>query len=343
MKEELTGKTAKTLLAGICAAGSVCMAAPVPDAESGSEKEWSGADMDRLKGVFPASIKTIAVLTPASVPNAAVIRKGIAMLERAGIKVKVMPHTFDQPAKGKKALPIKSRLDDLNQAIRDMEVDMILPTRGGTGAQQLIDKMDWRTFKKRPGLILMGFSNITCLTGAMESKGAGRPIQGPNLGRLVSVDKASLTHLKAVLARKTPPKVKLHPLREGDVRGRVYAGHLALLREVVSRNFIVNTAGRVIFIECVRRPEAELREHFDYLLKAGFFEGAAGVVFCHFTRNFPTEEAKMQFFREMTAKLSCPVYYGYPYGHENTMRALDFSCTAAIKGNTLSLEFPPAE
>ena len=50
MKEELAGKTAKTLLAGICAAGSVCMAAPAADAESGSEKEWSGADMDRLKG-----------------------------------------------------------------------------------------------------------------------------------------------------------------------------------------------------------------------------------------------------------------------------------------------------
>ena len=67
------------------------------------------------------------------------------------------------------------------------------------------------------------------------------------------------------------------------------------------------------------------------------------MVFCHFTRNFPTEEQKMQFFREMTAKLNCPVYYGYPYGHENTMRALDFSCTAVIKGNMLSLEFPPAE
>ena len=315
-----------------------------PDGETGSEKEWTGADMDRLKGIFPASIKTVAVLTPASIPQAPLIRKGIRMLERAGLKVKVMPHTFDQAAKGQKGLPAAVRLADLNQAIRDPEVDMILPTRGGTGAQQLLKKMAWGTLKKRPGLILMGFSNITCLTGAMAARGVGRPIQGPNLGRLVSVDQASLEHLKAVLRGGSPAPVPVKALRPapGEVRGGVYAGHLALLCEVIRRGFTVDTAGKVLFIECVRRPEKELREHFDFLLKSGFFKAPAGVVFCHFTRNFPTEEAKMKFFREMTEKLPCPVYYGYPYGHENTMRALDFRSTAVIRDGVVSFEFPAA-
>jgi hypothetical protein len=58
-----------------------------------------------------------------------------------------------------------------------------------------------------------------------------------------------------------------------------------------------------------------------------------------FTRNFPDEKAKLRFFREMTDKLTCPVYYGYPYGHETSIRALDFSSTAEIKDGTLTFKF----
>ena len=293
---------------------------------------------NRFKGLFPPHIKCIAVLTPASVPGEDKMRRGVKMLEEAGIKVKVMPHTYAKPPKGKKSIPLPKRLNDFLAAWNDPEVDMILPTRGGSGAQDIPPRVNWDELKKR-NVILMGYSNITCLTGPMLSRGAGHPIQGPNLGSLMSCDKASLRHLKAVLRKKSPARVKLKNLRGGDVSGKVYAGHLSLLLQVQQSPFKVDTAGRVLFIECVRRKEPELRRTFNALFKLGFFDKCAGVVFCHFTRAFPDEESKLRFFREMSEKMKCPVYYGYPYGHEPGIRALDFSSTAEIKEGVLTFKF----
>ena len=315
------------------AAALAAPADPENFATFGNEK----IDMDRFKGVFPPHIKCVAVLTPASIPVEEKIRLGIKMLERAGIKVKVMPNTYAKAPKGKKSIPLPKRLKDFLAAWNDPEVDMIIPTRGGTGAQQIPPEVDWEQLRKRK-VILMGYSNITALTGPMLSQKAGYPIQGPNLGSLVSCDDASLKHLKALLAGKKPEPVKLTALRGGDISGMVYAGHMRLLRQVHESPFKVDTAGRIVFIECVRRQEPELKRIFNSLLKGGFFEKCAGVVFCHFTRSFPDEESKLNFFKWMSSKISCPVYYGYPYGHEPGIRALDFQKKAVIKDGVLTFE-----
>ncbi|MBR2872058.1 MAG: LD-carboxypeptidase [Lentisphaeria bacterium] len=107
--------------------GSAAAAAP-GDPESFASK---GVKLDRFKGVFPPHIKCVAILTPASVPNESKMRLGIQMLERAGLKVKVMPHTFDKVSKGRKKLPASGRIADFKAAWNDPEVDMIIPTRGG--------------------------------------------------------------------------------------------------------------------------------------------------------------------------------------------------------------------
>ena len=317
--------------------------AAVIGAASGADPESfalsNKIDMDRFKGIFPPHIKCVAVLTPASVPNEDKMRLGVRMLERAGLKVKVMPHTYDKVAPGKKKLPAAHRIADFLAAWNDPEVDMIIPTRGGSGAQDIPPAVDWKELKKR-NVILMGYSNITCLTGPMLSQGAGYPIQGPNLGSLVSCDEASLKHLKAVLHGEKPEPVKLTALRGGDISGKVYAGHLILLKQVQGTAFKVDTTGRVLFIECVRRTPRQYKLAFTALAKGGFFDKCAGIVFCHFTRTFDDEASKVKFFEELAAKVKCPVYYGFPYGHEPAIRALDFQRTAVIRDGVLTFEKP---
>ena len=313
--------------------GGAAAAAPA-DPESFSDKK---VNLDRFKGVFPPHIKCVAILTPASVPNAEKIKLGVKMLERAGLKVKVMPGTYDTVPKGKKKLPAAGRIADFVAAWNDPEVDMIIPTRGGSGAQDIPPMVDWNELKKRK-VILMGYSNITCLTGPMLSQGAGYPMQGPNLGSLVNCDDASLKHLKALLHGEVPEAVKLTPIRGGDVSGKAYAGHLILLKQVQGTPFKVDTAGKVVFIECVRRTPHQLKLAFTALAKDGFFDKCAGVVLCHYTRCFPDEESKLKFFKQVADKMKCPVYYGYPYGHEPAIRAIDFQRTAVIKNGVLTFE-----
>ena len=62
---------------------------------------------------------------------------------------------------------------------------------------------------------------------------------------------------------------------------------------------------------------------------------AAAVVFSHFTRVKDAENIDAT-FELWASKLKCPVYKGYPYGHANDNRALDFRSTAVIKDDVLS-------
>ncbi len=288
----------------------------------------------RFVNIFPPKIKCIAIISPASHPNEKTIRQGAAMLETAGIKVKLMPHCF--AGSGKTNAPLESRFSDWNAAVNDSEVDMIIPTRGGTGAEDLVKLVDWKNFKER-NLILMEFSNITCITSAMDHHQAGHPIAGPNLGRLVTASQGALEHLKAVLAQDKIPSIPLTPLKQGNARGRIYAGHLVLLENNYQSSFPANTAGRVIFIECIGRDTQTLGKHFNSLLAMGFFKQAAAVVFCHFT-GLADPQNLDRTLEMWAAQLPCPVYKGYPYGHTQDNYALDFSRTAVIKDNLLSFE-----
>ena len=315
-------------------------AAPRPRADK--DPETAGMDFkkvgpDRFVGLLPPQVKTVAILTPASKPSRKVVLQAAEMLKRAGLKVKIMPHALDDVEPGQRYLPLKGRLEDWNQAVDDPEVDMIICTRGGTGAQDLIKLIDWNKFKSR-NLMLLGYSNITMLTGAMVNRGAGRPVTGPNLSAMVGATDDTLVWLRKMLAREPMPPVKLKPIRSGDAKGPVYGGHLKMLQMIDEGDFHVDTTGRVIFIECVRREAPELREYLEALRKNGFFDHPAAVVFCYFNR-VRNEKAIWQMLEEFSAAhLKCPVYRGFPYGHKNRNYALDLTRTAVIRDDTLTFE-----
>jgi muramoyltetrapeptide carboxypeptidase len=112
---------------------------------------------------------------PASIQSKANFDSGKAALEAAGYKVKVMPRlNFDTVA------PVEDRVADFEQAWMDPEVDLVLCARGGRGAEDLLDKIDWAKLRTRNQRVL-GFSNITMLLNAMLKEQAGRPYSGPTL------------------------------------------------------------------------------------------------------------------------------------------------------------------
>ena len=317
--------------------------AAAPRTAADKDPETAGMDfskvkMDRFIGVLPPQVKTVAVLSPGSKPSEKVIRQGAAMLERAGIKVKIMPHSFAPHMKGQRTSPLEGRLADWNQAVDDPEVDMIICNRGGSGAQDLIKVIDWEKFKKR-NLTVLGYSNITMITGAMLKCGAGRPVTGPNLSAMVGAPDDALVWLKKMLAREPMPPVKLTPMANpGDAKGPVYAGHLKMLQMVDEGKFHIDTAGKVLFIECVRREAPEVKTYLEALCRNGFFDKPAAVVFCYFNR-VKDEPAIWKMLGEFAAKnLKCPVYRGFPYGHKGRNYALDLTRTAVIKDDTLTFE-----
>ena len=200
---------------------------------------------NRLAGIFPERIRTIALVAPAS-PGSSTqkVDRGIALLEKSGIRVKTMPNArIGEPA-GYTSIPVGKRVADLEQAWLDPEVDLILCIRGGAGTSDILERLDWDKLRTRPDLPVLGFSDITALHMAMLKEKAGHPYASPSLLALLSADNDSLKSIHAILNGKPVSPVPLIPLRAGKASGVALAGHLRLLDTLNRSRFRPETQDR---------------------------------------------------------------------------------------------------
>ena len=285
-----------------------------------------------FRGCFPTGVvKTVALVMPASVYNKRNYEYGKAALEAAGYKVKAMPRL-----NFKKVASVEDRVADFEQAWMDPEVDLVLCIRGGTGAEDLLDKLDWAKLRTRNQRVL-GFSNITMLLNAMLKEKAGHPFSGPTLSQLIYAKPETLSWLSKTVAEEKPmPDVKLTPLRPGACKGLACGGHTALVLKGIQMGWAADTKGRIVFLETSVREPSVIRKTLDDIVASGYFNGCAGVVFGELTPGGPNrkkltgaalaaaraEVAKIR--RDFAAKMTCPVYEGYPYGHVNKSITIDF-------------------
>ena len=283
-------------------------------------------------GCFPTgTIRTVALVMPASIQSKANFDRGKAALEAAGYKVKVMPRL-----NFKAVAPVADRVADFEQAWMDPEVDLVLCARGGTGAEDLLDKLDWAKLRTRKQRVL-GFSNITMLLNAMLKEKAGRPFSGPTLSQLIYARPETFKWLSKALAEEKPmPDVKLRPLRPGACAGLACGGHISLVLKGVQMGWAADTKDRIVFLETSIREPSSVRASLDELVSRGYFKGCAGVVFGDLAAGGPNRKklagAKLaaaraemaQIRKDFAAKMTCPVFEGYPYGHVPKSFAIDF-------------------
>ena len=285
-----------------------------------------------FSGCLPSCrIRTIALVMPASIQGKARFDEGKAALEAAGYKVKVMPRlNFETVA------PVEDRVADFEQAWMDPEVDLVLCARGGRGAEDLLDKIDWAKLRTRKQRVL-GFSNITMILNAMLKEKAGHPFSGPTLSQFLYARRPTFDWLAKAFAEDGPmPDVKLRALRPGACSGAACGGHIALVLKGVQMGWAADTKGRIVFLETSPMETSVARRILDELVSRGYFRECAGVVFGDLAAGGPNRaklagnarrrgRAEMERIKEdFAAKMTCPVYEGYPYGHVPISYAIDF-------------------
>ena len=289
-------------------------------------------------GVYPANVKTVAVITPASYPAPGSFNAGIARLRAAGLKVKLYPHAAMVPENIKKSsyasIPVELRVKDFEAAWCDMENDIIICSRGGIGTQDLVAAVNWEKLPRRPELYVLGYSDVTMLLCALSAKGYGRPLAGPTVNSHPGLSKEIVPLMKNMLHGEEV-KVKLIPLRSGDCSGKAVAGLIHRYTRVKKANYGLQTAGKIVIIESVGRNAKMIASDLDELLASGFFKGVSAVVFGHITRTKDKQKNIDAALNEFAAKVDIPVYKGFPFGHHAKNLVVDFSRPAMIKNDTI--------
>lgn len=286
--------------------------------------------------VFSTEVKTVGVVMPASILAKANFDRGVAALEKAGYKVKLAPRLSF-----KKLAPVEDRVKDFEEMWMDPEVDLVLCARGGTGAQDVIVKLDWEKLRTRPDQRVLGFSNITMILNAMLKEKAGHPFSGPSVSQLNYAKGDTFEWLSRAIARKPQPPAKLRALKAGAFSGLPCGGHIALVKCGLDMKWNADATGRVVFLERNNSTSASgIRRELDAILASGHLKGAAGVVFGDVTPGSGSRERKHRKLsaaelkaaraeveaikRDFAARAGCPVYDGFAYGHIAVSHTIDF-------------------
>ena len=301
--------------------------APKPIDKNQPDNKLTAGD---LSGCYSTKVKTIAIVMPASIPSRKDYERCKAAALAAGYKVKEAPRM-----NFKKVAPVEDRVADFEEMWMDPEVDLVVCARGGTGAQDLLAKLDWEKLRTRKQRVL-GFSNITYLLNAMLKEKAGHPFSGPSFTQFRYIVPESVSWLGKAIGEEELPPLQLKVLKAGSCSGLPCGGHISMLKGAVGMKMLPDATGRIVFLECSSREPETHRAELDFLAKSGWLNGAAGIVFGDITPAGPARrklvgkerwegyarEAEIK--REFAGKMKCPVFDNYPYGHIARNFAIDF-------------------
>ena len=222
----------------------------------------------------------------------------------------------------------EERLADLQGMLDNKDIHAILFGRGGYGMGRIIDKLDFKKFRKRPKW-LVGFSDITVMHNHLLSKYKIASIHGP-MAALFNETQAfhSIDSLRLALkGKKQVVSIESHPFNKtGKASGTLVGGNLALLCNIIGTNSDCKTSGRILFIEDIGEYIYNLDRMFSQLYRSGKLQNLAGLLLGGFTDMKDTErpygKSVEDVLREWADKISCPVAFNFPVSHGNNNLAL---------------------
>lgn len=223
----------------------------------------------------------VAVVSPASTPQPERVDLGLAALRALGYAPQASEYVLARGPLYFAGTP-EMRLSDLHHAFADDEIRAIFSTRGGYGANYLLEELDLDLIAEsaKP---LIGYSDLTALQLWLLDQ-IGLPVfHGPMLSAdFAREDGVHLPSLRAALTGQ-PYSVGagegLRLLRRGQAKGTLYGGCLSILVALLGTPYEPQTEGKLLFLEDVNAKPYQIDRMLWQLREAGKLEGVRGIVF----------------------------------------------------------------
>lgn len=235
----------------------------------------------------------------------------------------------------------EERLADLQGMLDDPSIKAILFGRGGYGLGRIIDRLDFRKFRKDPKW-LIGFSDITVIHSHVFTRYGIATLHAPmaNAFNEGGYKEPYVRSLHDVLkGKKTEYRSKHHPLdRRGTVTGQLVGGNLALVAHLCGSASAYRTKGRILFLEDVGEYIYNVDRMMYQLKRSGMLDDLAGLIFGGFSEMKDTTQPFGQDIRsvlhDIVAEYDYPICFDFPVSHDKRNFALKV-------GGTYTLEVGP--
>ncbi len=193
---------------------------------------------------------TLGVISPSDALNEerlVRVQRNCELLSEFGFRF-VFGASFDQP--GSPWVPASSRARDIHQLAEMSNVDMLIGTWGGTGANQLASHLEWHALQAA-GKPFIGDSDIGVLANTLAIVGGVVCFLGRGLGTLDEIRDLEATWVHPILASRGH-RVLLRgssSLRFGCAEGVLVGGDLRSIVFGDVANLLERSRGAVLVVE----------------------------------------------------------------------------------------------
>ena len=265
---------------------------------------------------------TVMLVSPSGPTRAERVARGIELLSGWGLKVELGPDVYGRH--GYLAGTDAVRLAAFNTALRDPSVRGLVCTRGGYGAQRIVDDLDIEAVRSDPKLVV-GFSDITALQLALWRGARLATVHGPGAAWLdertpaasaESLRRTLMTDDQIVLTADPDTETGSVRATRDTARGTILGGNLCLLTASVGTPDFPDLTGAILLLEEVEEPPYKVDRMLTQLRRTGVLRNVGGVALGQFTRcvdDWPVTVADV--LAERLGDLGVPVLGGLPVGH----------------------------
>ncbi|GAB3427009.1 S66 peptidase family protein [Niabella aquatica] len=233
------------------------------------------------------------------------------------------------------------RINDFQAMLDDDDVQAVLCGRGGYGMSRIIDKINFKKFKKNPKWVI-GFSDITIFHTHLYTNFYISSLHAPMAAAFNDEEyRNKYVHsLKDALEGK-PARYycNSHYLnRNGGAVGELVGGNLALLVHGIGTCSEVETKGRILFIEDVGEQKYAIDRMMYQLKRSGKLDDLAGLIVGCFEDTGDTDRpfgaTVQQIIYDVVKEFDFPVCFDFPVSHNKENYALKIGVSYELKADT---------
>jgi muramoyltetrapeptide carboxypeptidase len=290
-------------------------------------------DQYLIKPIYPDKLKrgdTVGIICPSSAIDGELpFMLAQETFEVLGFKVKWGKYAHERL--GHLAGNDKGKLDDLHDMFKDEQVKAIVCMRGGSGAARLLDKIDYNLIKRNPKIFL-GYSDITALHAAIQSKTGLITFHGP-VGTS-SWPSFVANQFEALFFNGLPPiyenpldkgddliprQNRIQTIRSGIAKGKLLGGNLTVLTTISGSSYYPEFSDSILFLEDVSEEPYRVERMLCQLKLNGTLGKIKGFIFGKCTDCSPSggygSLTLDEILDDYIKPLDIPAYQGALIGH----------------------------
>lgn len=299
------------------------------------------AERTRPSRLRPGS--RVAVVAPAGPVPADLLDAGVAVLRSWGLTVEVGKHVLDRHSEfGYLAGTDTDRAADLQRAWCDPSVDAVMCARGGYGCLRMLDHLDWTAMAAAGPKVFTGSSDVTALHDAFAAHLDVVTLFSPMIGSVALVDDpVGREHLRRTLFEPESVRVLTmpgaEPLVSGRANGVTTGGNASLVVSALgAADAPPPPDGAIVLLEDVTEEPYRLDRIITQLLRAGWFDRAAGIALGSWTSCGELSQVRALMLDRLGG-LGIPVVWELGFGHRDGQLTMPLGVAAELDADASKL------